>query len=83
VLTALEHLLEDATAGDPISGLLWSRKTLENLRRQLRTKGVIIGRSTIARLLRERDYSLKSNRKSIASTHDSQRDRQFRFDIHS
>jgi hypothetical protein len=79
VLTALEHLLEDATAGDPISGLKWSRKTLEKLRRQLRTKGVIIGRSTIARLLRERDYSLKSNRKSIASTHDSQRDRQFRY----
>jgi hypothetical protein len=79
VLTALEHLLEDATAGDPISGLLWSRKTLEKLRHQLRTKGVIIGRSTIARLLRERDYSLKSNRKSIASTHDSQRDRQFRY----
>src|SRR5215207_4840334 len=79
VLTALEHLLEDATAGDPISGLKWSRKTLEKLRRQLRTKGVIIGRSTIARLLRERDYSLRSNRKAIASTHDSERDRQFRY----
>ena len=32
-----------------------------------------------ANLLRERDYSLKSNRKSIASTHDTERDRQFRY----
>jgi DDE family transposase len=79
VLTALEDLLQDATAGDPISGLKWSRKTLEKLSSQLRTEGVIIGRSTIARLLRERDYSLKSNRKSIASTHDPDRDRQFRY----
>jgi hypothetical protein len=79
VLTALEHLLKDATAGDPISGLLWSRKTLDKLRRQLHTSGVIIGRSTIARLLRERNYSLKGNRKSIADTHDPVRDRQFRY----
>jgi hypothetical protein len=79
VLTALDHLLEDASAGDPISGLKWSRKTLEKLRRQLRTSGVTIGRSTIARLLHERDYSLKGNRKSIASTHHPERDRQFRY----
>jgi hypothetical protein len=75
----LEHLLEDATAGDPISGLKWSRKTLTKLSRQLRRRGINIGRSTIARLLRERNYALKSNRKSIASTHDAERDRQFGY----
>jgi hypothetical protein len=79
VLTALEHLLEDATAGDPISGLKWSRKTLEKLQLQLRAKGFRIGRTTIARLLRQRHYALKANRKSIASTHDPDRDRQFRY----
>jgi hypothetical protein len=79
VVTLLEHLLEDATAGDPISGLLWSRKTLTKLSRQLRAKGIIIGRSTIARLLRERNYALMGNRKAIASTHDPERDRQFGY----
>lgn len=78
-MTLLEHLLEDATAGDPISGLKWSRKTLTKLSRQLRTIGIMIGRSTIARLLRERNYALMGNRKSIASTHDPERDRQFGY----
>jgi hypothetical protein len=76
---ALERLLEDATAGDPISGLKWSRKTLDTLRQHLHTSGFSIGRSTIARLLRERDYALKSNRKSVASSHEPDRDRQFRY----
>ena len=79
MLTVLEDLLEDATAGDPISGLMWSRKTLTKLSRQLRRRGIIIGRSTIARLLSERNYALKSNRKSIASTHDAERDGQFGY----
>ena len=78
-MKALERLLQDATAGDPISGLKWSRKTLDKLSRQLRTLGILVGRSTIARLLKERNYTLKGNRKSIASTHESERDRQFRY----
>lgn len=77
-MTALERLLVDATAGDPISGLKWSRKTLDTLRQHLRSSGFTVGRSTIARLLKERDYALKSNRKSIAHTQDPDRDRQFR-----
>ena len=79
MLTALEDLLEDATAGDPISGLKWSGKTLDKLSQQLRAKGFRIGRNTIARLLRERNYALKGNRKAIASTHDPDRERQFRY----
>lgn len=78
-MSALERLLDDATAGDPISGLKWSRKTLDTLRQHLRTSGFTIGRSTIARLLQERDYALKSNRKSIARTQNPDRDRQFRY----
>ncbi len=75
----LDQLLEDATAGDPLSGLKWSRKTLTKLSDQLQAKGFQIGRTTVARLLREREYSLRANRKSIATTHDPDRDRQFRY----
>ena len=46
---------------------------------QLRTQGFRIGRSTIARLLAERHYALKANRKAVASTHEPDRDRQFRY----
>lgn len=71
--------MEDATAGDPRSGLKWSRKTLAKLSQQLQAKGFQIGPSTVARLLRERKYSLLANRKSIAATYDPARDRQFRY----
>jgi hypothetical protein len=37
-----------------------------------------VGRTTVARLLREQGYSLRTNRKRLAGTHDPDRDRQFR-----
>jgi hypothetical protein len=44
----------------------------------LRQRGFPIGRSTIARLLRQQGYSLRTNRKRLAGTQDPDRDRQFR-----
>jgi Rhodopirellula transposase DDE domain len=48
------------------------------LAEQLRRHGFPIGRSTVARLLRQQRYSLCTNRKRLAGTHDPDRDRQFR-----
>jgi hypothetical protein len=79
LVTALEELLEDSTAGDPITGLRWTHKTLRNLERELRRQGYQVGRTTVARLMRNRDYSLRTNRKRLARTQDPDRDRQFRF----
>jgi hypothetical protein len=45
---------------------------------ELRRQGFRIGRTTVARLLRQQDYSLRTNRKRLAGTHDPDRDRQFR-----
>lgn len=45
---------------------------------QLRRHGFAIGRSTVARLLRQQRYSLRTNRKRLAGRHDPERDRQFR-----
>jgi DDE family transposase len=71
-------LLQDATAGDPIDGLRWTHKTIRKLADELRRRGFRIGRSTVARLLRQRHYSLRTNRKRLAGTGDPDRDRQFR-----
>ena len=49
-MKALEKILQDATAGDPITGLKWTRKTSRNLAEELRQKGYKIGHSTISRL---------------------------------
>jgi hypothetical protein len=78
-VTALEELLEDATAGDPITGLKWTHRSLDKLSKALRRRGFRLGKTAIARLMRDRDFSLRTNRKRLAGTHDPERDRQFRY----
>jgi DDE family transposase len=72
-------LVADATAGDPMSDLRWTYRSLRNLAKALRQKGHAIGAVTVGRLLKEADYSLRTNRKSLARTHEPERDRQFRY----
>ncbi len=79
ILPALEELLQDATAGDPMSKLKWTHKSLRKCCRALRRQGFRIGRDTIARLLREQRFLLRTNRKCLAGTHHPDRYRQFRY----
>jgi hypothetical protein len=78
ILQALDELLEDATAGDPITGLKWTRKTLRKLTSQLRRK-FKVGHTTVARLLQLKGYALRVNRKRLCRQQDPQRDQQFRY----
>jgi hypothetical protein len=78
-LTVLDQLLEDATAGDPITGTKWTRKTIRHLSRQLQQKGLRVGRNTVRRLLKARRYALRMNRKRLTHTQDPRRDRQMRY----
>lgn len=68
----------DNTAGDPITGLKWTRKTLFALTRELQ-KEFQVGHSTVARLLRQQGYVLRTNRKRLSPRQDAQRDQQFRY----
>jgi hypothetical protein len=79
ILAALEDLLRDATAGDPMTGLRWAHKSLRTLARALRRRGLPAGHGALARLLREQRFSLRTNRKLRAGTRDPERDRQFRY----
>ena len=72
-------LVGDATAGDPMTDLRWTYKSLRSLAKALRQQGHAISAVTVGRLLREADYSLRTNRKSLARTHEPDRDRQFRY----
>lgn len=78
-MTALEELLADSTAGGPVSSIRWTHRSLNSLRKGLRRRGVRLSEKTIARLLRARGFSLRTNRKRLAGTRDKQRDRQFRY----
>jgi hypothetical protein len=80
ILSALEQLLEDATAGDPNSSLKWKRPSLRHLCDVLLPDHVASA-STMRRLLRGLGYSPKVNRKRLGKS-DPQRDEQFQY-LHS
>ena len=75
----MEELPQDATAGDPISGLKWTHRSLRKIQRALRRRRVRLAPTTIARLLRRLRFSLRTNRKRLAGIQDPHRDEQFRY----
>jgi hypothetical protein len=78
VLKGLGELLQDVQAGDPISGLKWTHRSLRKIQKELRRRGLRLTPPTIARLLRLLHFSLRTNRKRLAGIRDLDRDRQFR-----
>ena len=62
-----------------MTGLRWTHKTTEKIRRQLLSIGIRVSRSTIARLLKQQGYALRANHKQIARCNHEHRDRQFRY----
>ncbi len=59
--------MEYETAGDPISGLKWTHKTTEKIADELNLEGINISAVTVARILKNLDYSLKSNSRKISN----------------
>lgn len=57
----------------------WTNRSLRKLQKALRKQGIRLALNTIARLLRQRRYSLRTNRKRRAGTHEHDRDQQFRY----
>lgn len=72
-------MLEHDTAGDPISGLRWSRRTTASIADALARYGMAISASTVARLLHQMDFSLRVNRKQLATNHSPNRNQQFEY----
>lgn len=71
--------MRDATAGDPITGLKWSHKSLRAVAEQLQRQQHQISAPTVGRLLAERGYALRSNHKQRASKQSPGRDEQFGY----
>lgn len=75
----LEALLEESTAGDPMSVLKWTTKSTRSIAEVLGAKGHSVSPNTVRRLLRSMDYSLRGNLKSLEGKQHPQRDAQFRY----
>lgn len=66
--------MKDDTAGDPISGLKWSRKSLRKISRRCQ-----LSVPTVSRLLGQDGYSLRVNVKRLARRQAAARDLQFTY----
>lgn len=67
------------TAGDPITGLKWTRKTTEKIADQLCLLGIDVCPNTVRKLLKQIGYSLRVNHKKISSGSGPERDEQFLY----
>ena len=65
------------TAGDPVRGLKWTRRTTAKIAAQLRTLGIDVCARTVARLLKAMGFSLRVNHKKLAGASHPNRNDQF------
>jgi Rhodopirellula transposase DDE domain len=79
VWPALDKLVDPVTRGDPMSPLRWTTKSTVKLAGELAAQGFSVGAKTVARLLKDHDYSLQANTKTIEGRQHPDRDAQFRY----
>lgn len=77
--SSIEQILSETTAGDPMSSIKWTCKSVRNIAQQLCKEGHDVSYRTVHRLLVKMGYSLQSNRKALSRENDPNRDRQFRI----
>ncbi len=76
---ALEKIMEDNTAGDPMSYLRWTHKSTRQIAGELTARKHPVSYRTVARRLVAMDYSLQVNVKTLEGTSPPERDAQFRY----
>ena len=79
VIDTLEHIMNENTAGDPMSLLKWTNKSTYKISNEMKRLGYDLCPNSVARLLKEMDYSLQANVKSKEAGTGSERDNQFRY----
>jgi Rhodopirellula transposase DDE domain len=75
----LTRIVEETTAGDPMSALRWTNKSTQAMAEELTRRGHPISDRTVARMLAEMGYSLQLNRKRKEGPQHPDRDAQFRY----
>ena len=74
---ALEKIMDENTAGDPMSPLRWTQKSTQVIAKKL--KKFKVSSETVRRKLLEMEYSMQSNFKNKEGFSPDSRDEQFRY----
>ena len=75
----LKAIVEETTAGDPMSPLRWTSKATRTIAEELKRAGHPVSSVTVARCLEEMGYTLQANVKSREGPQHVNRDAQFRY----
>ena len=75
----LRKILEETTAGDPMSLLRWTSKSTRAMAEELTGLGHPVSWVTVARCVDDMGYSLQANRKTKEGPQHANRDAQFRY----
>lgn len=77
MIARIQELIAHETAGDPMTGLKWTRRTTARIAEQLQALGIRVCDRTVARLLKQMNYSLRVNHKKLSRVSPEDRDAQF------
>ena len=75
----LLKLVEANTQGDPENPLLWTSKSLQNLKDALKNKGYDVSLPVISELLSKNEYSMQANKRRFEGSNDENRNSQFEY----
>jgi len=83
-MNTIAEIMKYETAGDPVRGCKWTRKTTGKIACELKRLGIGVSANTVGRLLKKMDFRLRRNLKSLESglrnpPTPHQRDQQFRY----
>lgn len=76
---ALDRIMDENTAGDPMSLLRWTNKSTARIAEELTRQGHAASDETVRRRLRALGYSLQANAKNLEEGSGVGRDEQFRY----
>ncbi len=75
----IRRILEENTAGDPMSDIKWTNKSVRNIANEINSPKKHIGKDTVASIVKDLGFSLQLNKKSFEGGTSEERDSQFRY----
>ena len=78
IIRLIESFIDDSTRGDPMSPLKWTSKSTRQIAEIISQKSYKISYETVRTILKNLDYSLQGNDKSLEGSHPD-RDEQFKY----
>ena len=77
MIARIAELMRHDTAGNPMTGLKWTRKTTAKIAAELQSVGIKVSDRTVAKLLKKLGFSLRVNHKKLCGASPDERDAQF------